>query len=147
MIYPVLHPRISSPYGWRILQGRKQFHDGIDFVNKLNIDRRVLSILDGVVIFDFDDYDEAQRWTNKHHSGGNMICVEYIINNIKYYARYLHLTANTVYKNQAIKEGQIVGAYGDVGYSFGAHLHFDLYDEKWKIIDPSFLLPNMEEKI
>jgi murein DD-endopeptidase MepM/ murein hydrolase activator NlpD len=143
MILPVKKPyRITSPYGWRTLQKKQQFHDGIDFVSSSSKD--VLSILDGVVMFDMDNYDEALRWTDGKHSGGNMIIIKHEFNGKKYFARYLHLGKNTVKKSETIKEGHVIGQYSDVGYSFGAHLHFDLYDDKWKKIDPTFIFEGVK---
>lgn len=149
MVAPVHNFRISSPYGPRILNvqdpvtkqivPKKQFHDGIDFVSKSN-DNRVLAIADGIVTYDMDDYEEAKRWTDRHDSGGNMLVLSHIINGVQYYARYLHLEKNLVSKNDFIKQGTLLGNYADVGFSFGAHLHFDLYDRKWKKLDPTPIL-------
>ncbi len=139
MIQPVKAPlRISSKYGWRTLQGKRQFHDGIDYVSDSG-DQSVFSIFDGTVTFDFDDYDEARRWTDNHQSGGNMIIVKYKLAGADYYVRYLHLISNVVKNGQNVKSGQILGTYGDVGYSFGAHVHVDVYDYRWKKIDPGMI--------
>jgi murein DD-endopeptidase MepM/ murein hydrolase activator NlpD len=139
MIQPVKSPlRISSKYGWRTLQGKRQFHDGIDYVSDSG-DQSVFSIFDGTVTYDFDDYDEARRWTDNHQSGGNMIIVKYKLAGADYYVRYLHLISNVVKNGQNVKSGQILGTYGDVGYSFGAHVHVDVYDYRWKKIDPGMI--------
>ncbi len=133
---PVNEARVSSPYGNRILKRKKQFHDGIDFVSNSD-DCRVYAIADGVVVFDKDDYDEAVRWTDNKHSGGNMIIIDHVIDGVHYYARYLHLGENTVSKHQEVREGDVVGEYADVGLSYGAHLHFDMYSWLWKKINPT----------
>jgi murein DD-endopeptidase MepM/ murein hydrolase activator NlpD len=136
---PIKDYRISSPYGYRILKGKKEFHDGIDFVSTSG-DTNVYAIANGLVEYDMDNYNDALRWVDKHHSGGNMIIVKHTINGNYYYARYLHLGQNTVSKNDFVNEGDVLGQYGDYGYSFGAHLHFDMYDKKWRKIDPSAIL-------
>ena len=140
---PVNDPRVSSPYGMRVLNGKEQFHDGIDFVSRSG-DRRVFAVAPGVVVFDMDDYEEALRWTDRRHSGGNMIIIAHNIGRARgarvYYARYLHLGENTVGKDWSVDEGQVVGEYADAGISYGPHLHFDLYDSDWRKIDPTPLL-------
>ena len=143
MVYPVVGDwRISSPYGDRVLNGEKQFHDGVDFAG--SIDNTVVSIADGVVVYDQDDYEEALRWVDKHHSAGNMVILRHVVEERIYYARYLHLIKNFVGKGDTVYEGGLIGTYGDVGYSFGAHLHFDLYDETWKKLNPMDLLGKID---
>ena len=137
MKYPVSgNYRVSSPYGMRTLKGQKpKFHDGIDFAGSTG--DSILAVADGVVTYDQDDYDHALRWIDKHHSAGNMVIVQHTLDGKIYYVRYLHIIHNNVSKGDKIKEGDRIGTYGDCGYSFGAHLHLDMYDSKWKKIDPT----------
>lgn len=136
MRYPVDDYKITSDYGWRKLNGEKQFHDGIDFVGSSNA---VYAISNGIVEYDQDDYNHELRWMDRHHSAGNMVIIRHTIGGEMYYVRYLHLAENTVSKNDFVNEGDIIGAYGDVGYSFGAHLHVDVYDMKWKKKNPHII--------
>lgn len=136
MRLPVDNYKITSPYGERILNGKKEFHDGIDFKSIIN--NNVYSICDCICSYDMDNYDESLRWTDKHHSGGNMVIVDFQLGNTLFHMRYLHLIDNLIKQKQKIKEGMLIGHYGDVGYSFGAHLHNDLYMQsidKWIKID------------
>ena len=134
MILPVENHVITSPYGPRVLQGKEQFHDGIDFISRDN--NNVRSILDGTIVHDMDKYIHDKRWTDKKHSAGNYLIVRHMLPDGKiYYCRYLHLEKNTVSLKDQVKEGQLIGNYGDYGYSFGPHLHFDIYDSTWKKTD------------
>jgi len=136
---PVKDPYIiTSPYGDRTLKGKKQFHSGLDFISETN-ENTVFAIYDGWVTYDQDNYDESLRWVDRHHSGGNMVIIKHRINDVSYYARYLHLLDNYIKKDQPVKAGQKIGVYADVGISYGAHLHLDLYTLNWKKIDPTFL--------
>jgi len=142
MIFPVDNYKITSPYGLRKDPSKKFeekiFHNGVDFVS-LNGNRSVVAITDGVIIYDFDGYDDKQRWTSKKHSAGNMIIQSVRLDGETYYIRYLHLEENYVKTNTVVKEKDLLGVYGDVGYSFGAHLHVDIYDTAWKIVNPEIL--------
>jgi murein DD-endopeptidase MepM/ murein hydrolase activator NlpD len=138
MILPVNNSIITSPYGWRVLNGQKQFHTGIDFVSG-NGDNSVHAILNGRVVYDFDAYEEATRWTDQKMSGGNYVILSHVINDLLYYFRYIHLGENFVAGGQIIQEGEIIGMYKDVGMSFGSHLHCDAYDSQWKPVDISEL--------
>lgn len=142
MISPVNNPRISSGFGNRkdpLNPGQVQFHDGIDFVSKDN-DRNVRAITSGVVVYDMDNYREALRWVDPHHSAGNYLIIKHEIAGKMYYARYLHLKNNNVSVGDTVAEGDVIGEYADVGRSRGPHLHFDLYAENWSKINPTPIL-------
>lgn len=136
LVYPVLQPfRITSKYGWRTLNGKKQFHDGIDFAS--NVNNGVIAVHDGIIAYDQDDYDHSLRWIDRHHSAGNMFILDFLLGGSLYHLRYLHIVKNMVSKGDLVKTGAPLGVYGDVGISYGAHVHIDLYDKNWKKIDPT----------
>jgi murein DD-endopeptidase MepM/ murein hydrolase activator NlpD len=143
---PVIDPRVTSTYGWRVLNGKENFHDGVDFVTDKDtgqtagVDRSVFSVGPGVVIYDKDNYNEARRWTSAEDSAGNMVIVQTTIAGVDYFVRYLHLLKNEVAVGQRVEAGTKLGEYADVGYSFGAHLHVDIYDKAWTKIDPRPIL-------
>lgn len=149
MIYPVKNPLVTSPFGVeRIIYGKPNHHDGIDFVSKDQIvksrldviNSEVYAITDGIVTYDFDKYDDDHRF-ERQNSGGNMVILLHEIKGIKYFCRYLHLIKNNVSQGQRIKEGEILGNYSDAGASKGAHLHFDVFLYDWsKKIDPMIVL-------
>ena len=140
--YPVNNHIITSPYGERVLQGKKQFHNGIDFISR--DDNRVFSIADGIVVYDMDDYDHLKRWIDLKHSAGNYMIIQHHIGNEDYYVRYLHLEYNLKQKGESVKIGELIGKYGDYGISYGAHLHIDCYNIEWKQIDPTFIFSGVE---
>jgi len=142
---PVINPLITSPYGVeRIIDGKRHFHDGIDFVSKdqVIIDRlnvlhsEVYAVADGVVCYDYDKYDDEKRY-ERPNTGGNMVILIHEFEGIKYYFRYLHLITNNVSRNQVVKKGDVIGHYSDAGFSKGPHLHLDVMLFDWsKKIDP-----------
>lgn len=139
MVAPVFNPVVTSHYGPRVLAGKPDFHRGIDYVDGTN-DRRVRAVADGVVVLDFDSYDDAKRWIDPVHSAGNYICVQHTIEGQTYFARYLHLLKNTVTKLEKVSMGAVLGEYADVGFSYGAHVHFEIFNSAWQIVDPSEIL-------
>jgi murein DD-endopeptidase MepM/ murein hydrolase activator NlpD len=118
MIYPVKNPIVTSGYGNRLLNGVKNFHDGIDFVSGSG-DQTVFAVADGTVVYDFDAYDDALRWIDQKMGAGNYVILSHVFNGEIFFCRYIHLGGNTV------------------SHSYGAHLHFDIYDKNWKKIDPT----------
>jgi murein DD-endopeptidase MepM/ murein hydrolase activator NlpD len=147
---PVDSPVVTSPYGERIdpISFKRSFHDGIDFVCGKDAKgtgapalRKVYAVTDGIIIADYDNYDERDRWIiGKPDSGGNW-CVQQIdFYGQKLYLYYIHLVENYVSLYQKIKAGTLMGIYGNVGYSTGAHLHFGVKDENWKPFDANLIM-------
>jgi len=139
MVIPVVQPhKVTSPYGWRYLNEEREFHKGIDLISEKGI-RDVISAFDGIVTYDQDDYKEIFRWTEKHHSAGNMVIVRHELPSGLYYIRYIHLINNIVCKGQKVFEGAKLGVYADVGKSYGPHLHVDAYDMNWRPVNITLL--------
>jgi len=149
---PLQNPMITSGYGWRMLAGQKNFHDGIDFANPLHnckdrlkpIGTEIYAVAAGNICYDYDKYDDRFRMDiagHKQDSAGNMVIIKTAINGIMYYVRYLHLIENFVKENEFVSAGQLIGRYADVGFSYGAHLHLDIYSADWgQKLDPTPIL-------
>lgn len=129
---PVNQPIVTSHYGYRTLNGQRQWHPGIDYVSGVG-DSSVFAILPGKCVLDFDGYDDKLRWTDIKHSAGNYICIQHFLPEGGWiFVRYLHLTKNTVAQGERIEEGRKLGDYADVGFSYGAHLHIECFDSSWQ---------------
>lgn len=145
---PIKTPyRVTSSYGDRIspITHVQEFHPGIDLVSDSG-DRTLYALYDGVVVDDYDSYNDANRWNLRgRDTVGNRFVVKSEINGKSIYWVYYHTAVNTVSLGQVIRKGDALGVYGDVGYSAGAHVHLQAWDEvgynkTGKTIDPSFLL-------
>jgi hypothetical protein len=105
---------ITSPYGPRVIFGKKQMHTGIDFVGAGNT-------LDDIVAFDAGTVtiskssSTAGEYVQINHGDG-------------IYTRYLHMKKGSrkVKVGDKVKKGQILGYMGATGRVTGAHLHFDI---------------------
>lgn len=133
LIRPVAEPHtVTSGYGERTINGQTQFHPGIDYANgdspaNYHKDKRVFAICDGVVTFDWDNYDPRYKWDfNSPNSGGEMVLINHEIHGVTYEVGYLHLTENYVTKGQKVKRGDVIGIYGDHGAATGPHVHFPM---------------------
>ena len=38
----------------------------------------------------------------------------------------MHMSSTAVYPGQSVGRGELIGYEGDTGYTFGAHLHFEI---------------------
>ncbi len=121
--------RISSPYGWRTLYGKKEFHYAIDI--PADKGSPVYASADGTIIF--------YGWTN---TGGGNKCV--IDHGSKLATDYNHMSAfvpelQKKFKETGaveVKKGDIIGYVGSTGNSTGNHLDFKIrYDGK--AVDPA----------
>ena len=125
---------LTSGYGERTLNGKKEFHYGVDLVSYYNgattIDY-VVSYADGVV-------------TYNGFNGDRGYCVT--INHGDFETIYQHLRYQSILPvGMQVKAGWVVGLMGATGYSVGgAHLHFGVYkDGEW--IDPMPYLMEEDE--
>lgn len=105
--------RVTSPYGERVLNGKKEFHKGIDLVGLDDI--TVYSVCDGRVTTGF-----------QANGAGNYIVVTM---NDGRRVFYMHLRSFCVKNGQCIKKGEAIGIMGNTGNSFGAHTHLEIRPE------------------
>lgn len=109
--------RLTSPYGQRTLNGVAQFHGGVDLVGEGGT--AVCSVCEGTVVVSQIITDKSNRtW-----EWGNYVAVQASDGAIIYYC---HLASRAVKKGDKVKKGQRIGIMGNTGYSFGAHLHFEV---------------------
>lgn len=108
--------RLTSPYGYRLLDGANVWHGGIDLVGEDYVIRAAVS---GKVVV-------SQIVTNKADATwqwGNYVCV---YGDDSHYIYYCHMAERRVAVGQTVREGDILGIMGNTGYSFGDHLHFEV---------------------
>jgi murein DD-endopeptidase MepM/ murein hydrolase activator NlpD len=54
---------------------------------------------------------------------------------------YLHLASVRVARGARVEAGDVIGAVGSTGRSFGSHLHFQVYNRNGDTVDPATLYP------
>lgn len=107
---------ISSGFGYRSFDNG--FHPGIDIAN--SIGTPIHAAADGIV---FKAYTSS--------SYGNCVMISHFINGQLYTTVYAHMSSINVSDGQSVSQGQVIGAMGNTGESFGSHLHFELYIGGW----------------
>lgn len=128
--------RVTSPFGYRTLNGSRQYHTGYDLVGVGSYE--VVAAVGGKVIQSrivADKNNATWQW-------GNYVC---ILGTDGRYYYYCHLKSRAVKAGQTVKVGDKLGIMGNTGYSFGAHLHFEVRaaDGKTKICPEAVLnIPN-----
>lgn len=128
---------ITSPFGLRdeALWSGDGNHGGIDLI-PVGGDRTIYFTADGVV--ESYDYDETYGW--------NMV-----VNHGDYKTRYAHLeyaywqdVENERIIGVEVKKGNRLGRMGASGFSYGAHLHYEIwikgYGDEWILLDPTEIL-------
>ena len=121
--------RVSSPFGWRTLFGKRVYHKGVDLVGT---DKTVRAVVGGVVgqsIIITDPKNRTSEW-------GNYVRVYGEDGRIYYYC---HLAKRLVSRGDKVAVGDAIGIEGSTGKSTGSHLHFEVR-ENGKSIDPTAIL-------
>lgn len=118
---PVAKGRITSDFGYRVINGKPSNHSGIDI--GLAEGTSVYSMVNGTVA----------TITNKASCGGNKVYVNAVVNGKEYVVVYLHLLRIDVQVGQQVTTQTILGKSGggstakkNGGYdecTTGAHLH------------------------
>ncbi len=120
---------INSPFGYRLLNGKLDFHPGLDFVPN-GTQTPVFPVLEGVVF--------AAGVYSGYSGYGRIVIVRHIVNkesDFDYWTLYAHLAKVLVRTGQAVTLDTPLGIVGgsssnireevnDAGY--GIHLHFEL---------------------
>lgn len=126
-VWPVPgHTTISQAYGVSSSAYTYGYHTGIDISGpdsngNFVFGATVVSSNDGVVIYaqSYDTGYSYGRYIIIDHGGG-------------YTTVYGHLNEVWVSEGQTVARGEAIGTAGNSGYSFGAHLHFEIreYDAR-----------------
>lgn len=111
---------ITSKYGTRKVNGKKEFHGGIDYKIPSNTKLRALD--GGTILY---------SGSNKQY--GNYIDLE---GKHGYVYRYAHLNQRNVDKGDHIKRGELLGFSGSTGESSGPHLHLEIMNKDGDLINP-----------
>ncbi len=126
--------KLTSAFGNRVLNGSKEFHGGYDLVGDGS--HEVVCAVPGKVIRSriiTDKKDPTWQW-------GNYVCIR---GSVGYDYYYCHLASRAVSEGQTIRAGDKIGIMGNTGYSFGAHLHFEIRRGTEKINPETVLgIPN-----
>ena len=121
--------RVSSPFGWRMLCGKRVYHKGIDLVGT---DKTVRAVVGGVVgqsIIITDPKNRTSEW-------GNYVRIDGEDGRLYYYC---HLSKRLVSRGDKVSVGDALGVEGSTGKSTGSHLHLEVR-ENGKSIDPTAIL-------
>lgn len=104
---------MSSGYGWRTLNGRREFHYAIDIAAPRGTP--VLATKSGKI--------KSAKWVTT--GGGWQVVIDH---GGTYYSYYNHLNSRPIVSaGQTVSQGQVIGYVGDSGYAFGTHLDFKIY--------------------
>lgn len=119
--YPVI-----SPFGLRKLPWEEagRLHQGVDIAAPSGLP--VTAVEDGVVIEAGRDGGYGRYVAVRHDDGLTSF--------------YAHLGTIEAVAGAAVRKGQPIGRIGSTGSSTGAHLHFEMRDEKGRPLNPVMFL-------
>lgn len=134
MILKLLRPvppifRVSSPFGFRVIDGKTEFHNGVDFA--VPIGTEVFACEDGAA-FRCGWQDEEEKDKGYGLRVWQEIQREEDGKRVRYYIWYGHLSNILIKEGDRIKKGQLIGLSGNTGRvkssngGNGAHLHISV---------------------
>lgn len=106
LVTPVYGYTMTSPFGWR--WGR--MHEGVDMACATGTPIRAA---DGGTVIYAGWYSGYGLFIEIDHGGGR-------------HTRYGHCSAVDVSVGEKVYQGQVIGAVGNTGNSYGSHLHFEV---------------------
>lgn len=107
--------RMTSPFGWRILNGVQDYHNGVDLVGEGDI--TVIAPQGGTVIMSAYGTECGHQIQLYTKSGKTLF--------------FCHLKSRSVKVGDVVEQGDELGIMGATGTKcFGAHLHFGVYQGK-----------------
>lgn len=111
---------VSSPFGSRPSLGG--YHYGVDFRGAVGTAIRAARA--GTVVTVVGGCHPTNSWT----CGGGFGNYVVVAHDGGYATLYAHLSTISVGVGESVAQGQVIGAVGNSGRSYGPHLHFELYD-------------------
>ena len=123
MINPVPEAYVSDHFGYRVLKGRGDYHEGLD-----------LAAMDGTSIFAaasgeviYSGYNSSYGYVVKIlHSDGRI-------------SLYAHCSKLLVSVGDEVKQGDEIARVGSTGYSYGSHCHFEVIEDGVKVDPEDFI--------
>ncbi len=106
---------LESRYGYRVLNGKTEWHNGIDLVGLDS--KTIIAPCDGKI----ESSTMITDHSNKTWEWGNYVKIKH--NDIEIFL--CHMSERLVDKNDIVYQGQPIGIEGNTGYSFGSHCHFE----------------------
>ena len=107
---PVSYKRISSKFGWRVLNGVNDKHGGIDIPCPTG--EKVMASNSGTVVV-----------AEYHYSYGNYVLINH---GGGYSTLYAHNSELLVSVGDVVSQGQVIAHAGNTGNSYGSHCHFEV---------------------
>lgn len=107
---PLNWKNISSPYGYRTLNGVREFHRGIDIPASKNTN--IYASNSGKVVT-----------ATFHYSYGNYVVIDHGGGKSTLYAHANKLNCKV---GDVVKQGDVIAFVGTTGHSYGNHLHFEV---------------------
>ena len=104
---------ISSPFGWRTLYGKPNYHGGIDIAGSGIYGAPIIASNSGTVKVAYAGWTGYGHYVMIDHGGNN-------------WTVYGHMSKIAVSVGDYVSQGQVIGYVGSTGNSTGPHLHFEI---------------------
>lgn len=140
--------RLSSPFGWRTINGNRVYHYGVDIAN--SVGTPIYATANGKVRLVHGTCPKNGYYGSSCGGGwGNYVLITHNVNGQVYETVSAHLNSVNVRVGQEVTQGQMIGAMGNSGSSTGPHLHFEIHKGKRQagrapnqtVLNPALYIP------
>ena len=114
MRYPTDNNRITSPYGWRYISGKMDFHPANDYGG-------IVANVDGDPIYSMADDSKVVEIGNNKYRG-----LYIILEHKTHCTLYQHCKKINFKKGDIVNESDTIAIMGQTGVGSGVHLHFEV---------------------
>lgn len=119
--------RVTSLYGWRTLNGVRQWHAGLDVVGDTN--KNVRAVWDTI----------RTEYVKSYNGGRGYTAYLYYSKTLRVLCQHLASFSAAILAKKAVKQGDVIGVMGNTGDSYGAHLHIEVQvytGGRWTAVAP-----------
>ena len=117
---PVMGTCITSGFGSRILNGRRDYHPGIDL--SAHCGQPIKAAAPGVVVF-------AGYGTGVYQGYGNVVVIYHPASGV--YSMYGHMEKIYAHPGERPGPNTVIGLTGQTGFAFGCHVHFEVRHSRY----------------
>lgn len=146
--YPIVLVRVTSPYGWRKLMGRRVWHNGVDYSGSNTYALAPTECVIKTVLAPDKEYPVKFKYNERSNqfelirgipegrAWTPYVIAEAVHEKVRFGFKHVD---PLVKPGDHLVAGQNVAKIGNFGYSMGAHLHFEVYlpsGNTWKETNP-----------
>lgn len=126
--------KVTSPFGYRLLNGKYENHIGLDLVGVSS--PNITSTVNGTVVRSRIVTDPK----NKTSEWGEYVSIQSDTDSTIHTFAHMKANSRIVKVGDKVKVGQVIGEQGNTGKSYGVHCHYQIVASNGVVLNPATFL-------